>query len=180
MVVIDGAWIGAAAVVTGVVMSAVTGEWQARRRFGRERVIASEAQGVWILQQWWQRKADTYSQTIDILQRIVARDMEYLRQEEMEDLNEALLRSVELDWPAERKALRRQVDMGTFYMSEVATEILKEYFKYLYAPSRFSNHYEALASDYSASTKCLEDFTKAASNDLRIGKVPSPSSPPQP
>jgi hypothetical protein len=154
------------AVILGGLVAALFGEWQAGRRFRRELELDRRQQQNWIDQQFWNRKAETYSRICELLwdEMAYAKDYEDYIYDMSGDAKPPKSRE---DWEERREFLRQQGQIGGIFLSEEAVEELKQFNKD-YSKAIAAPDLDVIVEDvYSSAKSCLDAMLLIAQNDLQ-------------
>jgi hypothetical protein len=137
----------------------------------REDKLLQKRLDEWVSQQWWERKATTYSEIVESLWHIVESDrhdydrfFEYPDSKETEEERSASI----MDFQKNRNSLKKLADIGTFVISEEVTTILQSYFKKIDSLQSMEDYFNYVDSHYAASKECLNNVRIAALKDLGL------------
>jgi hypothetical protein len=125
------------------------------------------------MQEWWQRKFETYSSILEALWHLRASSQETIEDfERMESSGAAAPQRIPHDWLKHSTRLRQVTETGAFVVSPRALKVLQDYTK---SEARIFAEYEDSEDEYGAATanldaviKCIEETRQAAMDDLRI------------
>lgn len=151
-----------------------------REQWEREDQIYSKSQQEWINQQWWQRKADAYSETLRALAREIQLDLEYLAEMEEGRANEKLRARLSEDLHERRLALTDLAALGGFVVSAEASAAIAAYLKLINDLYWEDDPYDQVCSDLKGARECLARVQSEAERDLKIEHVTLASTPPSP
>ena len=145
--------------------------------YWREQKSAEQEQRHWISQRWWERKADAYSNLIDILWRYIDTDQVELdamyegRELSHAQKSEEEKKQEQKDWKRQRDELRKAADIGAFIISERSSTALREYWREIGRISTSLDEYdpyEVYEKGIEAARSCLTIITEEAVRDLQL------------
>jgi hypothetical protein len=159
-----------------------------REQQEREDRLARERLNDWASQQWWERKAEAYSQIVEALWRSLefanaSVDYYYERMDPRFDIKEKIRTEEEKkareaaedkQWRIRRDRfaqdtadLKKLVGIGAFVISEEVVSVLNGYFKRI-AQADDMDPVEEAEEHQRATRECLDDVREAARSDLRL------------
>jgi hypothetical protein len=143
-------------------------------RLAHETRLEGERRQLWIDQQWWQRKADTYSQIVGALRNLL-NEYEHRVASEMGETSE-LTPEVDATYKAESakywQVISSAADIGEFVVSSEVSNALRKWSKDVedngnfIAPNWF-DYFDACVHD---TKSCLETVRIAALRDLGVAQ----------
>ena len=120
-------------------------------------------------EKWWEKKAEAYSNLVGVIHDAKAFAEKNLtassRNRELSEEEDSDLRAKSCKAESE---IYRAMDVGAFYLSEVAIECLKKYKKESSEAGQEKSWVHYLVEDFDATDKCLQSVIKIARSDLQV------------
>ena len=119
-------------------------------------------------EQWWERKAEAYSKIIEALHNSKAFSDQHLEAEyEARKLPEERSKELRLRAKAAHDEILKNIDVGSFLLSDEALSRLKQYQKEVEQAGKYQMWWQYLEADWSATNECLKDLIEIAKRDLK-------------